>query len=71
VSSSSSEGQQLAWTYFKDNFERLKAKLAKANPSLMHAVIVYSARGFVGKGTAAVWCHNVWWGYSNSYVSVV
>ena len=50
VSSSSSEGQQLAWTYFKDNFERLKAKLAKANPSLMHAVIVYSARGFVGKG---------------------
>eukprot|EP00730_Choanoeca_flexa_P015746 TRINITY_DN7298_c0_g1_i2.p1 TRINITY_DN7298_c0_g1~~TRINITY_DN7298_c0_g1_i2.p1 ORF type:complete len:872 (+),score=286.73 TRINITY_DN7298_c0_g1_i2:3-2618(+) len=49
VSSSSSEGQQVAWDYFTANFDRLKAKLAKANPSLMHAVIVYSARGFVAK----------------------
>ncbi len=44
--SSSADGTLLAWNYFKDNFAVIKEKLAKASPSLMDAVIVYSTSRF-------------------------
>lgn len=47
VGSSDKVGQKVVWEYFQANLDRLKAMLAKANPSLMHAVIIYSSRHFV------------------------
>lgn len=46
VAGSGKEGQDLAWSFFKDNFAAIKSKLSKASPSLMDAAIVYSAGGF-------------------------
>jgi len=46
VSSSSHEGLELAWDFFKLNLPQLKAKLATASSSLMDAVIVYSCGSF-------------------------
>mmetsp|Transcript_7528 Transcript_7528/g.7752 ORF Transcript_7528/g.7752 Transcript_7528/m.7752 type:complete len:879 (+) Transcript_7528:105-2741(+) len=40
VASSNQSGSDIAWTYFKENVELMKTKLAKASPSLMDAVIV-------------------------------
>lgn len=37
----------LAWKYYKDNFEVIKSKLAKASPSLSDAVIVQSTSHFI------------------------
>lgn len=39
VSSSSYEGLDLAWSFFKENFVKVKAKLSSASPSLMDAAI--------------------------------
>jgi aminopeptidase N len=39
-------GAQLAWKYFQDNFEVIKTKLAKANSSLMDAVITFTCNRF-------------------------
>lgn len=39
-------GTAIAWNYFKSNFEHIKGMLAKASPSLMDAVIVYSISRF-------------------------
>jgi aminopeptidase N len=43
---SSSEGADLAWGYYKENFDLIKEKLSKASPSLMDAAIVYSTNKF-------------------------
>merc|ERR1712070_766199 len=40
------EGGELAWSYYKENFELIKEKLAKASSSLMDAMIVYSTTRF-------------------------
>lgn len=47
VGSSDKTGQTVVWNYFVANFDRIREMLAKANPSLMHAVIIYSSRHFV------------------------
>jgi aminopeptidase N len=39
VSSSGREGQELSWKYFQENFEKLKAMLSKASPSLTDAIV--------------------------------
>ncbi|CAM9808130.1 unnamed protein product [Ectocarpus sp. 4 AP-2014] len=46
VASSGKLGQDLAWEFFQENFERIKGMLAKASPSLMDAVILYCCGGF-------------------------
>ena len=46
VSSSSKDGAQLAFTYFKENLSLLRDMLKKASPSLMDAVIVYCCGAF-------------------------
>ena len=53
VSGSSPEGLQLAWDFLRENFDTVKAFLAKASPSLMDAVIVYSVAGFATEDKAA------------------
>lgn len=53
VSSSSMEGQELAWAYFKENFGKIKEMLKSASPSLMSAVINYSCKGFASEEKAA------------------
>lgn len=50
VSSSGKLGQDLTWTFFQDNFERIKTMLAKASPSLMDAVILFCCGGFTEEG---------------------
>jgi puromycin-sensitive aminopeptidase len=40
------DGAELAWQYFQDNFEYIKEKLAKANSSLMDAVITFTCNRF-------------------------
>eukprot|EP00349_Pseudokeronopsis_sp_Brazil_P003492 CAMPEP_0202971974 /NCGR_PEP_ID=MMETSP1396-20130829/32169_1 /ASSEMBLY_ACC=CAM_ASM_000872 /TAXON_ID= /ORGANISM="Pseudokeronopsis sp., Strain Brazil" /LENGTH=881 /DNA_ID=CAMNT_0049701907 /DNA_START=22 /DNA_END=2667 /DNA_ORIENTATION=+ len=47
------EGAELTWGYFRENFEYIKAKLAKAAPSLMDAVIVNSVSRFCTEEKAA------------------
>jgi hypothetical protein len=46
VSRSGKEGALCAWTFFQDNFDRLKGKVKTANPALFSAVIVYCCGGF-------------------------
>ncbi|CAN0362558.1 unnamed protein product [Ascophyllum nodosum] len=46
VASSSKLGQELAWKFFQEKFETIKAMLAKASPSLMNAVIISCCGGF-------------------------
>jgi puromycin-sensitive aminopeptidase len=46
VSGSGPEGLELAWTFFQENYERIRGMIAKASPSLMDAAIVYSVAGF-------------------------
>jgi len=46
VSRSGKQGREIAWKYFQSNHERLQAMIANASPSLMDAVIMYSAGGF-------------------------
>ncbi|KAG5192903.1 membrane alanyl aminopeptidase [Tribonema minus] len=53
VAGSGKLGQDLAWAFFKDNFERLRGMLGKASPSLMDAVILYSSGGFCDHDKAA------------------
>ena len=47
VGESGPEGVRLVWTYFKENFARLRSMLASANSSLFAAVIRGSCGGFV------------------------
>ena len=49
VGRSGKDGRQLSWRYFQENHLRIAAMLANASPSLMDAVIVYSAGGFISK----------------------
>ena len=49
---SSAAGAAQAWTYFQENFEFIKAKLSKASPSLMDAVIGNSVSRFCTKKRA-------------------
>jgi puromycin-sensitive aminopeptidase len=42
VSGSGKLGSDLAFAFFKANFQKLKTMLAAASPSLMNAVIVYT-----------------------------
>lgn len=44
---SSARGTELAWQYFKDNFDFIKERLSKAAPALMDAVIVNVISRFV------------------------
>lgn len=46
VSRSSPEGLDITWNYLKENFSHFKKKLENASPSLMGALITYSASGF-------------------------
>mmetsp|Transcript_20947 Transcript_20947/g.30195 ORF Transcript_20947/g.30195 Transcript_20947/m.30195 type:complete len:870 (-) Transcript_20947:137-2746(-) len=46
AAASGKEGAQITWTYFVDNLEYIKKKLAKASPSLMDAVIINCASQF-------------------------
>jgi puromycin-sensitive aminopeptidase len=46
VRGSSTEGRNIAWTFLKDNLEKIKSMIGKASPSLMDAVIVSCAGGF-------------------------
>jgi len=46
VHRSDKDGMNLTWTYYKENFGRLKEMLGKASTSLMDALIVYSCGGF-------------------------
>ncbi|GKY96228.1 hypothetical protein MPSEU_000582700 [Mayamaea pseudoterrestris] len=46
VGHSNSAGRQVAWKYFQDNFEAIKAMVANASSSLMDAVIVMCCSGF-------------------------
>jgi puromycin-sensitive aminopeptidase len=46
VGHSNSEGRQIAWKYFQDNFETIKTMLANASSSLMDAAIVMCCGGF-------------------------
>ena len=46
-------GVQMTWQYFTENFAFIKEKLAKASPSLMDAVIVYSVNRFCTMERAA------------------
>ena len=46
VSRSGKSGRDLSWQYFQDNHERLAEMLASASPSLLDAVIIFSAGGF-------------------------
>jgi len=50
---SNPEGANLCWQYFQTNFALLKAKLAKASPSLMDAVIVNCTSRFCTADKAA------------------
>lgn len=52
VHRSGKEGQELTWSYFKDNFDRFNSMLEKASASLMDAVIVYSCGGFTSTAMA-------------------
>ena len=38
VSSTSSEGCAIAWTYYKDNFDYIKEKLSKAFPGVGNVI---------------------------------
>ncbi len=46
VAAASSQGLELMWKYFQDNFARLKGLLASASPSLMDAVLSSAISGF-------------------------
>ena len=52
VHRSGKEGQELTWSYFKENFDRLKSMIGKASASLLDAVIVYSCGGFTSAAKA-------------------
>ncbi|EGD82277.1 puromycin-sensitive aminopeptidase-like protein [Salpingoeca rosetta] len=54
VSTSNRMGQRLAWSYFKKNVDKYRKMIGKANPSLMHAVIVYSTYGNTEEHAAEV-----------------
>jgi puromycin-sensitive aminopeptidase len=45
VSSSNLDGGKLAWDFYKANFQKVKKMIQKAHPSLMDAMISYSAYG--------------------------
>ena len=47
VSGSGKKGREISWDYFKSNHKRLQGMIANASPSLMDAVIMYSAGRFV------------------------
>jgi len=47
VSTSGIEGCDIAWEYFRANHKRMHGMIATASPSLMDAVITYSAGRFV------------------------
>lgn len=46
VSRSGKVGRVIAWEFFQENFDALRAKLSAASPSLMDAVIVYCCGGW-------------------------
>jgi len=46
VSGSGKQGRDIAWSYFQTNHERLQDMIASASPSLMDAVIMFSAGRF-------------------------
>lgn len=46
VRGSSTEGRTIAWSFLKENLEKIKSMIGKASPSLMDAVIVSCAGGF-------------------------
>jgi len=46
VSASGKIGREITWEYFKSNHKRLQGLIANASPSLMDAVIMFSAGRF-------------------------
>ena len=42
----------MAWAFFQANLQEIKTMTGKASPSLMHAVISFSASGFVTEAKA-------------------
>ena len=47
VGRSKKVGGDIAWQYFQDNLEKIKAMIGKASSSLMDACIIMCAGGFV------------------------
>lgn len=52
VGRSSREGREISWTYYQENFAKIKTMLGKANSSLMDACIVMCAGGFCSREKA-------------------
>jgi puromycin-sensitive aminopeptidase len=52
VGGSSPEGREIAWQFFQDNFDKIKAMVDKASPSIMGAVIVMCCSGFATQARA-------------------
>eukprot|EP00560_Eucampia_antarctica_P008788 CAMPEP_0197828290 /NCGR_PEP_ID=MMETSP1437-20131217/4888_1 /TAXON_ID=49252 ORGANISM="Eucampia antarctica, Strain CCMP1452" /NCGR_SAMPLE_ID=MMETSP1437 /ASSEMBLY_ACC=CAM_ASM_001096 /LENGTH=878 /DNA_ID=CAMNT_0043429459 /DNA_START=39 /DNA_END=2672 /DNA_ORIENTATION=- len=49
---SSREGREISWSFFKTNFEAVRAKIGKGSPSLMDACIVNCAGSFCSEEKA-------------------
>ena len=47
VARSGRDGACVAWAYLQEHFERIRAMIATASPSLLDAVILYSCNAFV------------------------
>uniref|UniRef100_A0A7S3P4T9 Aminopeptidase n=1 Tax=Amphora coffeiformis TaxID=265554 RepID=A0A7S3P4T9_9STRA len=52
VGRSSREGREVSWTYYQENFGKIKSMLGKSNPSLMDACIIMCAGGFCSREKA-------------------
>merc|ERR1712176_710496 len=52
VSGSGKEAAQMCWEFYKANFSKIQALVKTANPSLMDAMIQFSARGFCTNAAA-------------------
>jgi len=52
VGQSSPEGLAMAWDFYQEKFEDIKAMIGNASPSLMDACIVYSVAGFATEARA-------------------
>jgi puromycin-sensitive aminopeptidase len=52
VRGSNTEGRNIAWSFLKENLDKIKAMLGNSNPSLMDAVIVSCAGGFCSEEKA-------------------
>jgi len=52
VARSGKDALKMTWEFYKENFDKIKGMTEKANPSIMDAMISYSAGGFCTKEAA-------------------